>query len=167
VKDGSGTQILGGANTYSGTTVITGGVLFVEGSHTGGGLYTVESGGALGGDGTIASSIDFLSGSYFQFDALKTLTVNGSAVNFDGFGIANLLGLDSSVAEGEYTLMNGAAVFDIAGLSNFGIDNKASIGGGKFAYFSEGSLRLNVIPEPSAALLGAFGMLAMLRRRRR
>jgi autotransporter-associated beta strand protein len=167
VKGGEGTQVLGGLNTYSGTTTINLGTLLVEGSHTGGGTYTIGMNGTLGGDGTIASSIDFLAGSSFQFNLTDTLTVNGSNVFFDGFGVANLVGLDSSVAEGTYTLMDGSATFDFAGLTNFGEANKASIGGGKFAYFAPGSLNLIVaIPEPSTAILGGLGLLALFRRRR-
>jgi autotransporter-associated beta strand protein len=167
VKGGEGTQVLGGLNTYSGTTTINLGTLLVEGSHTGGGTYTIGMNGTLGGDGTIASSIDFLAGSSFQFNLTDTLTVNGSNVFFDGFGVANLVGLDSSVAEGTYTLMDGSATFDFAGLTNFGEANKASIGGGKFAYFAPGSLDLIVaIPEPSTTILGGLGLLALFRRRR-
>lgn len=40
------------------------------------------------------------------------------------------------------------------------------IGGGLKYLFEENSGMLAVIPEPSAALLGSLGMLALLRRRR-
>lgn len=166
-KLGLGIQELGGNNTYAGITRILAGTLIVDGTHTGGGSYTVESGAVLGGNGTISSSIDFMAGALLMFDPGTALTVNGSNVTFDNFGIGNLVGLDSSVGLGTYTLMDGSATFDFAGLANFGEANKASIGGGKFAYFQPGSLQLVVaIPEPSAALLGGLGLLALLRRRR-
>jgi fibronectin-binding autotransporter adhesin len=59
VKSGLGTLTLGGANTYSGGTSISGGTLLANntsGSATGSGAVTVNSGGALGGNGTINTS---------------------------------------------------------------------------------------------------------------
>lgn len=49
------TQILAGNNTYTGTTVLNSGTLLVNGSHMGGGAYTVNTGATLGGAGTISS----------------------------------------------------------------------------------------------------------------
>jgi len=56
VKDGSNTQILAGANTYSGGTTVKNGTLLAtntSGSATGYGAVTVQNGGTLGGDGTV------------------------------------------------------------------------------------------------------------------
>jgi hypothetical protein len=39
-------------------------------------------------------------------------------------------------------------------------------GNGNLAFFKPGSLRVEIIPEPSALLLGGLGMLALLHRRR-
>src|SRR5262249_5429903 len=50
VKDGSGTWILSGANTYEGGTIVTGGTLLVDGSIVG--PVTVDAGATLGGGGT-------------------------------------------------------------------------------------------------------------------
>lgn len=55
-KTGAGTAILTGANSYSGATTISGGTLLVNntaGSGTGSGKVSVNSGGTLGGSGTI------------------------------------------------------------------------------------------------------------------
>jgi autotransporter-associated beta strand protein len=49
VKDGTGTWILSGANTYEGGTFVEGGTLLVNGSV---GAVTVNAGGTLGGAGT-------------------------------------------------------------------------------------------------------------------
>jgi hypothetical protein len=73
------------------------------------------------------------------------------------------------VADGTYTLINSTSSF--SNIQNFGEGNKTSIGGDRFAYFSEGSLQLNVVPEPSTyalLVLSAAGLGAhMIRRRRR
>jgi hypothetical protein len=53
-----------------------------------------------------------------------------------------------------------------ANLANNNLVNAFDIGGGRSAYFEEGSLRLVVIPEPSTVLLGGLGLLALIRRRR-
>jgi len=47
------TLTLTGTNTYTGTTTVTSGTLVISGSSTGGGAYAVNSGGTLGGTGTI------------------------------------------------------------------------------------------------------------------
>lgn len=59
IKAGSGTLSLGGANTYSGSTTVSGGVLLLEnisGSATGSGSITVSAGATLGGNGRATGS---------------------------------------------------------------------------------------------------------------
>lgn len=55
-KRGAGTQSFSGDSTYSGTTTVEAGTLLVNGTHSGGGAYTVQSGGTLGGIGTIGTA---------------------------------------------------------------------------------------------------------------
>ena len=62
VKEGSGDWRLTGANVYTGTTTVEGGRLIVNGSHTGGGAYTVKDGATLMGRGSIASKVTVQSG---------------------------------------------------------------------------------------------------------
>lgn len=84
-----------------------------------------------------------------------------------GFGISDLVGLDSFVALATYTLIDGTATFNFANVSNFGAANAVSIGGGKSAYLQAGSLQVVVVPEPTtmALLAGGLGMLFLRRRR--
>lgn len=165
---GSGSQTLTGNNTYSGTTLVSAGTLIIDGAQSGTGLVTVESGGILGGNGSIAGSLSLEAGADFVFSLTETLTVNGAGVTFGGFGISNLIGLDSSVALGTYTLINGSAAFNFTNVSNFGSGNAASIGGGKSAYFQSGSLQVVVVPEPTTLALLAGGLaFTLLGRRRR
>jgi len=65
VKQGSGTLILTGNNTYSQGTTINGGTLLVNntaGSGTGTGAVAVIAGGTLGGTGTVGGVINLASG---------------------------------------------------------------------------------------------------------
>ncbi|MBE2205876.1 MAG: PEP-CTERM sorting domain-containing protein [Chthoniobacterales bacterium] len=113
-------------------------------------------------------SLSLTAGADFVFSLTSTLTVNGTSVTFGGFSLTNVIGLDGSVAAGTYTLINGTANFgSYANVSNFGLLNKASIGGGKEAYFQGTGLQVVVIPEPSTVLLAVSGLAATLLLRRR
>ncbi|TWT85021.1 Autotransporter-associated beta strand repeat protein [Planctomycetes bacterium CA13] len=57
VKSGANTQTLAGTMTHTGTTIVTAGHLFVNGTHTGGDDYTITADGFLGGNGAIDSAV--------------------------------------------------------------------------------------------------------------
>lgn len=137
-----------------------------------GGGITVGPASALGGDGTINGSLALASGAGFLFDATKTLSVNGAAVSFGGFGVANLVGFSSLVTDGTYPLIDGLASINTANLSNLGAGNAFDLGGGRSAYFTTvGGLVLAVVPEPTSLLataaLGLAAAVAATRSRRR
>ena len=166
--DGTGTLIIAGANnTYTGNTNVNAGTLLVTGA-LGDTNVTVAADATIGGSGSLAGDLTFASGANFLFDPLATLTVTAGTISFGDFGIANLIGLDGSVAEDTYTLIQdtGSAVIDFTNDTNLGIANAVPIGGGKYAYLQQGSLQVVVIPEPSVALLAGLGWLALVRRRR-
>jgi autotransporter-associated beta strand protein len=54
-KEGAGTQVFSGTNTYSGLTTVNGGTLVVDGSIAASALTTVNSGATLGGSGTVGA----------------------------------------------------------------------------------------------------------------
>jgi autotransporter-associated beta strand protein len=165
---------LTGENTISGGTSVVAGALIVNGSlSNASNAVQVGANGALGGDGSIAGSITFASGADLIFNPTATLDVTNS-VSFANFSVANLLGLDSSVANNRYVLLNsiGGSISQ-TNVANIGIGAAAPLGGGKIAYFdfTDGDLAVNVsaIPEPSAfaalAGLAALGFVGSRRRR--
>ena len=165
---GSGTTTLSGNNSYTGATTVASGTLLVGGEISLSDV-SVLSGAAIGGSGTLGGSLSLAAGAQFVFSLTGALTVDGGSVTFGGFGIDDLVGLNSTVANGAYTIIDGAAAIDFAGLANLGEENAFDLGGGKQAYFSTGSLVVNVVPEPSTyalLALGAIGIFVALRRRR-
>jgi autotransporter-associated beta strand protein len=174
---GTGMAVIGGISTnlVEAVTLTDTAKLRVN-SSLGSTNVAVSSGTAIGGNGTIAGNMSLAAGAGFMiFDLNAPLTVVGSVSLDSTFSIASLLGaagtaIDwSLVADGTYTLINSTSTF--SNIQNFGEANKTSIGGDRFAYFSDGSLQLNVVPEPSTyalLVLSAAGLGAhMIRRRRR
>ena len=166
---GSGMTILSGNNTYTGTTTVVNGTLLVDGE-VGRSDVSVSSGAAFGGSGILGGNLTLEAGAKFVFSLSDALTVNGNSVNFGRFGIDDLVGLDSTVPNGAYTLIDGTATIDVANLLHVGEASAFDLGGGKQAYFSIGSLVVNVVPEPSTyALLGLVAVALgghVLRQRR-
>ena len=171
-KTGAGTLLLSANNTYTGATTVSAGTLLITGS-LGNSAVTVESGAAIGGSGSLGGSLSFDAGSFLDL-SLATISLSGSsdiltvagAITLSDFAFANLIGWDASSAEpGTYTLIQGGSAVALGGSTPTSA-NPFDFGNGKQGYFQQGSLQVVVIPEPSAALLGALGMLALLRRRR-
>ncbi len=57
-KTGLGTQVLSGANTYTGNTTINAGTLLINGSTSSASTVNVASGATLGGNGTVGGALD-------------------------------------------------------------------------------------------------------------
>jgi subtilase-type serine protease len=81
-KFGAGILTLSGANTYAGDTVISGGVLKINGSVVSNTI--VGNGGILGGTGTVANVIVASGGRLAPGNSPGTLTANGSVVQLAG-----------------------------------------------------------------------------------
>ena len=179
VKSGVGTLTLGDTNTYTGTTVVSGGTLALGtlGSIASSSVVSVNAGAffdvsaksgfalgtgqRLGGKGTVLGSLEFGSDSQFAFDPTGPLLVGAGTVSFAaGFGIGSIFGLDATVAEGTYTLLNettGGSI-SFANLANVGPGSPFDLGGGKAAYFQQGSLQVVVVPEPETCFIGGLGL---------
>ncbi len=171
---GAGTYTIGGDVTITGavaptgtTTVPNGSTLAVDSSFTGD--VSVATGAILGGTGTIMGNVTFGSGAQFTFNASSPLAVSGGSVSFTSpgdFGVDDIVGLSSLTPIGTYTLIAGTV--DTSNLANFGLSNAYDLGGGKSAYFQQGSLQVTVVPEPSSLMvMGLMGVVgaSMLRRR--
>ncbi len=167
-KSGGGTLTLSGASTYTGVTTVSAGTLLVTGSL--GANAVAVTNGAFGGTGAIGGSLVLNGSSAFHvMNLLDPLAVAGTVALYTGFGIDDLTGLEwGSVTNGTYTLIDGSLGSGVfAALANNSLASAYNLGGGRSAYFQEGSLQLVVIPEPNAAaLIGSFGLLHLLRRRR-
>jgi len=104
-KTGSGKLTLGGANNYSGATILSGGALFVH-SMIGPGAVTVASGCTLGGSGIINSSIAMPAGTTLMpGEGLSTLTVNGNVTLQPGSTLR--IQLNKSLAANDELLVAG------------------------------------------------------------
>ena len=169
-KLGAGSLTLNGAQTYTGPTLVSAGTLTLALNSSITSAVTVAGGAALGGAGTIADNLSFNSGAKFVFSLTERLLVTGASVSFVDFGIDDLVGLTSATAEGTYTIIGGSATINTNGLLNLGSASAYSLGGGKSAYFSAGSLQVTVVPEPSTyalLVLAGLGLAGHVIRRRR
>ncbi len=63
-KNGPGTLVFNGNNTYTKPTIVDAGTLLVNGSHTNAGAYTVNSGATLGGTGSIGGPTTIHDGAF-------------------------------------------------------------------------------------------------------
>ncbi|HEY9130406.1 MAG TPA: autotransporter-associated beta strand repeat-containing protein [Dyella sp.] len=102
-QQGSGTTVLTAANSYTGPTTVRGGSLIVNGDQTAAtGTTAVDSGGTLGGKGTVGGDVSIADGGALSPGDLGaapgTLSVKGSltmsgASSLDvNFGQANVVG---------------------------------------------------------------------------
>jgi autotransporter-associated beta strand protein len=164
-----GTLTLSGESTYTGATLVSAGTLLVNGQ-LGNTAVTVDGSATVGGTGSLGGSLAFAGTSNLRVVNFNDpLAVAGTVTFGSGFGIDNLLGInwDSLDLHTAYTVLTTTQSFGTGDIANFGYDNRVTVGSlGREAYFQNGSLQVIVIPEPSAALLGGLGMLALLRRRR-
>jgi fibronectin-binding autotransporter adhesin len=148
----------GGALSATPQIAIDSGAIFDVADRSG---FALGTGQRLGGRGTVLGDLQFGGGSQLAFDPTGPLLVGSGTVSFaSGFGIGSIFGLDANVAEGTYTLLNettGGSI-SFASLANVGPGNPFDLGGGKSAYFQQGSLQVVVVPEPDAFFIGGLGL---------
>jgi autotransporter-associated beta strand protein len=112
-KEGDGILVLGGANTYTGTTQVNAGTLAVNGSLTGSAVQ-VADGARLGGIGTISGAgttfanggihspgnsvgvqtvadVTYSSGSIFEWELGSSPATTGRGTNYDGVNVTGTM----------------------------------------------------------------------------
>jgi len=125
-KKDAGTWTISGANVYTGTTTVSGGTLLVN-STAGTGLTTVETGGALGGTGTVPAEVVVNEGGTLAPGASigtlavtgavtinGKLAVEGSGASIDKLAVTNSLTLSATSVLDVLGTLNGATTYVIA-----------------------------------------------------
>lgn len=145
IKEGEGYWKLTGANIYKGTTTVRGGMLVVNGRHTGTGKVTVMNEARLAGIGTLPSPVEIQSGATLHIGDptvgttnIGTMTVGsllltaGSQLNMEIYRAINLY--DKLVATGTIVL-NGKLEITVPGATSlkegdqFTLFNGANVSG--------------------------------------
>ena len=124
-KTGTGTMELSGTNTYTGGTTVSAGTLLVNspGSLAAGSAVTVQSGGTLGGNGTIGGAITVESGGILApGTSAGKLTVNNSVTMDSGAIYEWQLAAKTGPAGTDWDLISAANV-SFGGTLNFVIDD--------------------------------------------
>jgi len=151
---------------YVGAAGNTNNSLIINGTVTANNV-TVAGGSFVGGDGMLNADLILLEDADYLFDPFDTFECTGTVSLPSTFGIDNLLGLDGSVPVGTYIIIGGSPTdFSLLNLENWGSGNAFNLGGGKSAYFQQGSLQVKVVPEPSTwvlLLLGEAELYAILK----
>lgn len=190
VKDGAGTLIFGGSNTYTGDTTVSNGDLVVNGSIQGD--VIVQAGGALGGSGVIGGNVTvegLLSpgNSPGQLTLLNDLTLQEGALLeiqiagitsglydqldvqgvFTADGTLNLMLIDGYVPlfGSSFVIFNGATPGFEAGEFTLTTNLGGGLSWDTTDLASDGIVR--VVPEPSTWILLGSGLLWILAFRRR
>ncbi len=139
IKEGADSWNLTGANSYSGGTTVNAGTLFVNnttGSGTGSGAVVVNTGGTLGGNGSIGATVTINDGGHLAAgNSPGNLTVNSlvfsAAANMDfEFGAANSPGN----ALNDVVTVNGDLTLD--GVLNVSVSPGGTFGPGLYRMFN-------------------------------
>ena len=120
VKNGTAALTLSGTMSYSGTTTVRAGKLYVNTTASGGGAVFVASGATLGGNGTIASLVTVSNGAAIEAgDGTGTGVLKLKAVNL-GIGASDAITLNCGANTGS-GVAGYLSVTNVNGLTNNGV----------------------------------------------
>ncbi len=165
-KAGSGNLTLSGANTYTGTTTVNAGKLWINGSTASGSALSVNSGATLGGTGTINGATTVASGGILTTGSsgAGTLTFAGG-LSLNGGAVLSL-GLGTgpgkiALSAGTYTAPgSGTVTLNLSSLTGFGVGTYNLITGA--TGISAGSFTLGATPSGyTYALSASSGTLSI------
>lgn len=113
IKDGTGTLTLNGAYTSDSLTTVNGGALMINGdASAASGVFTVNSGGTLGGTGIIGADTTIADNGGLAFDIStpaashdKLELVTGKSLTFSGASILTISSTVGNPALGSYVLL--------------------------------------------------------------
>jgi autotransporter-associated beta strand protein len=157
-KEGAGVLILGGTNTYTGTTTVSNGVLAINGNNSAAtGDVTVGANGILGGNGTVGGNTQVFgsvsTGANPDIFQVGTLNFNGKDVTFndnsswfvdlvrdtnnmgDQIGNAGLFSIGANVT---LNLVSDLSTFVYG--NTYTIATYSSFAGGEFSGFAQGGV---------------------------
>lgn len=136
-KAGPGAQVLGGFNTYSGITQVTGGELYVNGTHTGGGddlAFTLGSGASFVLSSTTTLSLDLWSNLHYasQLDGADQTQSDVLAVTAGTIQLAGTLNVANPAKISSWTVGDVFDLFDwfTKPTGTFGTVNLPTLGSG-------------------------------------
>ena len=104
-KTGPETLTLSGTHTHTGTTTVQEGKLLYNGTHTGGGSYSVAAGATLGGTGTTASAAA-IAGAIAPGDVSVMATLRTGALDMEN-GSSLLVDINSTDVSADYLRATG------------------------------------------------------------
>ncbi|QEL24776.1 autotransporter domain-containing protein [Bosea sp. F3-2] len=136
-----GYQKLTGTSSYTGETIVSGGLLGVDGSIASSRLVSVQAGGALGGTGSVGSTLVNAGGLLTPGNSIGTLTIRGDLAM--AAGSTYLVELDRSASD--LTKVTGTATIAgarVATLGDFTVSRKYAIltaAGGVSGSFTTGA----------------------------
>jgi fibronectin-binding autotransporter adhesin len=174
IKNGPGTMVLSGANTYTGATTVGSGALLVNGSLSTGAV-TVNSGGTLGGTGRIGGAVTVNGGATLRVTPAATIVGKltfTSSLTFNS-GATNIMGVSRNGGVATNDLLQVSSGLTFAGtLVATNIGTNALMAGDSFKLFSAGTYAgrfTNFILPPLANglswntnLLATNGMLTVV-----